>query len=137
MTREEIMGDRLLEMERRYEERKKKAKLIRTEKTEWGLPLYYFECSKCGNEYYRWSYSKRTTCLCSDCYKKRQREQAKAWQKRKLQEYADKVLEDIKTEIINIPITDTDGHSNNWYREPQAIIDDVLKIIDKHIGGKE
>lgn len=45
-------------------------------------------------------------------------------------------IEDIKTEITNIPITDTDGHNNNWYREPQAIIDDALRIIDKHIKEK-
>lgn len=107
------------------------AKLIRTEKTDWGATLYYFECSKCGNEYYRWSYNKRTTCYCSDCYNKRQREQAKAWQKRKLQEYADKVLKDIKAEIkdlCNEParyIPNYDAYKKCW------------EIIDKHIGGKE
>ena len=41
------------------------------------------------------------------------------------------VLDKIRAEITNIPITDSDGHYNNWYREPQAIINDVLLIIDK------
>lgn len=109
------------------------AKLIRTEKTEWGATQYYFECSKCGNEYYRWSYSKRTTCLCSDCYNKRQREQAKAWQKRKLQEYADKVLEDIKAEIQSIR---SSWEKDNYHDEANALTL-ALEIIDKHIGGKE
>ena len=42
------------------------------------------------------------------------------------------VLDKIRAEITNIPITDSDGHYNNWYREPQAIINDVLLIIDKY-----
>ena len=46
-------------------------------------------------------------------------------------------LDKIRAEITNIPITDTDGHSNNWYREPQAIINDVLLIIDKYKAGSE
>lgn len=41
-------------------------------------------------------------------------------------------LDKIRAEITNIPITDSDGHYNNWYREPQAIINDVLRIIDKN-----
>lgn len=49
----------------------------------------------------------------------------------------EKVLDKIKAEITNIPITDTDGHNNNWYREPQWIINDVLQIIDKYKGESE
>ena len=47
------------------------------------------------------------------------------------------ILNKIKSEVLTIPQIDSDGHNNNWYREPQAIIDDVLQIIDKHIGSKE
>lgn len=47
------------------------------------------------------------------------------------------VLDKIRAEITNIPITDSDGHYNNWYREPQAIINDVLLIIDKYKADGE
>ena len=47
------------------------------------------------------------------------------------------VLEKIRAEITNIHLTDTDGHNNNWYREPQAIINDALRIIDKYKGVEE
>lgn len=43
------------------------------------------------------------------------------------------IFEKIKSEVLTIPQIDSDGHNNNWYREPQAIIDDVLQIIDKYI----
>lgn len=49
----------------------------------------------------------------------------------------EKMLDKIKAETTNIPITDTDGHNNNWYREPQAIINDVLQIIDKYKAESE
>ena len=39
-------------------------------------------------------------------------------------------LDKIKAEITVIPQINSDGHNNNWYREPQAIIDDVIDIID-------
>ena len=42
------------------------------------------------------------------------------------------LLEKIRAEISNIPLTDTDGKNGHWYREPQAIIDDALQIIDKY-----
>ena len=42
------------------------------------------------------------------------------------------LLEDIKAEVLTIPQIDSDGHNNNWYREPQEIIDDVIEIIDKY-----
>ena len=47
------------------------------------------------------------------------------------------VLDKIRAEIANIPITDSDGHYNNWYRESQAIINDVLQIIDKYTAESE
>lgn len=47
------------------------------------------------------------------------------------------VLDKIRTEITNIHLTDTDGHNNNWYRDPQAIITDVLAIIDRHKAESE
>lgn len=47
------------------------------------------------------------------------------------------MLDKIKAETTNIPITDTDGHNSNWYREPQTIINDVLQIIDKYKGESE
>lgn len=47
------------------------------------------------------------------------------------------VLDKIKAEITNIRLTDTDGHNNNWYREPQAIINDTLRIIDKYKAESE
>ena len=47
------------------------------------------------------------------------------------------VIDKIRAEITNIPITDSDGHFNNWYREPQAIINDVLQIIDKYKAETE
>ena len=47
------------------------------------------------------------------------------------------ILDKIRAEITNIPITDTDGNNNNWYREPQAIIKDVLRIIDKYKAESE
>ena len=43
----------------------------------------------------------------------------------------------IKAEMLTIPQIDSDGHNNNWYREPQAIINDALQIINKHIGESE
>ena len=49
----------------------------------------------------------------------------------------DCILDKIRKEITNIPITDTDGHNNNWYREPQAIINDVLQIIDEYKAESE
>ena len=48
-----------------------------------------------------------------------------------------RLKDEIRAEITNIPITDTDGHNNNWYREPQAIINDVLRIIDKYKAESE
>lgn len=47
------------------------------------------------------------------------------------------VLDKIRAEINNIHLTDTDGHSGNWYREPQAIINDALRIIDRHRAESE
>jgi len=47
------------------------------------------------------------------------------------------VLNKIRAEITNIHLTDTDGHNNNWYREPQAIINDALRIIDKYKAESE
>jgi len=107
------------------------AKLIRTEKTEWGDTKYFCECSVCGNEYYRWNYNKRTTCYCLDCYNKRQRENAKAWQKRKQQECVDKVLEEIKTEI---------DEQYKWLMQTKHTLNDIdiafsgiKSCINKHI----
>lgn len=45
-------------------------------------------------------------------------------------------LDKIKTEISNIPLTDTDGKNGHWYREPQAIINNVLQIIDQYRKGE-
>ena len=47
------------------------------------------------------------------------------------------VIDKIKAEITTIPQTDSDGHSGNWYREPQAIIDDALNIINKYMEGTD
>ena len=47
------------------------------------------------------------------------------------------ILDKIRAEISNIPLTDTDGNNGHWYREPQAIIDDVLQIIDKYKAESE
>lgn len=48
----------------------------------------------------------------------------------------EKVLDKIKAEITNIPLTDTDGNNGHWHREPQAIINDVLQVIDKYKGER-
>ena len=50
---------------------------------------------------------------------------------------ADDVLDNIRAEISNIPLTDTDGNNGHWYREPQAIIDDVLQVIDHYKAESE
>lgn len=47
------------------------------------------------------------------------------------------LLDKIRAEITNIHLTDTDGHSNNWYRDPQEIINDTLRIIDMHKAESE
>ena len=47
------------------------------------------------------------------------------------------VLDKIKSEVLTIPQIDSDGHNNNWYREPQKIIDDVSQIIDKYKAESE
>lgn len=47
------------------------------------------------------------------------------------------VLDKVRAEITNIHLTDTDGHSGNWYREPQAIINEALQIIDRHRAESE
>lgn len=47
------------------------------------------------------------------------------------------VLDKIRAEISNIPLTDTDGNNGYWCRAPQAIIDDVLQIINKYKAESE
>jgi len=44
------------------------------------------------------------------------------------------LIQKIRQEVLTIPLTCTDGNQGNWYREPQAIIDDVLKIVDQYLG---
>ena len=46
------------------------------------------------------------------------------------------VLQEIRQEIENIPLTDNDGHTSNWIREPQHIKQDALNIIDSKIEEK-
>ena len=46
------------------------------------------------------------------------------------------VVDKIKSEVLTISQIDSDGHNNNWYREPQAIINDVLKIIGGYATDK-
>ena len=44
-----------------------------------------------------------------------------------------KMFSDFKKKIKNIPLTGTDGNQGHWYREPKAIIDDALTIIDEQV----
>ena len=75
------------------------AKLIREEITEHGFTCYWFECSDCGNEYFKWTNNKRTSCYCTDCYNKRQKELTQKREQRKHQEAINKVLKEIRAEI--------------------------------------
>lgn len=45
------------------------------------------------------------------------------------------ILDQIAEKISAIPQTGTDGESGNWFRTPQAIIDDALRIVDEYRRG--
>lgn len=115
------------------------AKLIRTEYVNinpeypnvWGKK-YIFQCANCGNEYMKWVYNKRTTCLCSECNSKKNYEQAKAREQRKQQERINKVLEDIKTEIKQLPYQRIFGNVSNY-----SLLDAVVEVIDKYKAESE
>ena len=50
-----------------------------------------------------------------------------------LSDLSEKVLQEIRQEVTMIPVLETDDHNDHWYRDPQAIIDDVYAIIDNKI----
>lgn len=112
------------------------AKLIRTEyvnpSSEYHnvyMKKYIFECSECGKEYMKWVYNKRTACICPECHQKRNYAQTKAREQRKQQERINKVLEDIKADIIR--------HSKICDPEFKDAFEVTVQIIDKYIGGKK
>lgn len=109
------------------------AKLIREEITEHGFTCYWFECSDCGNEYFKWTNNKRTSCYCIDCYNKRQQALTKIREQRKHQDAINKVLEDIKAEIA-----EKVSHYEHFSSSNTANgLNMALKIIDKHISREE
>ena len=112
------------------------AKLIRKEKTEHGFTCYWFECSDCGNEYFKWTNNKRTSCYCTDCYNKRQRELTKKREQRKYQEAINKVLKEIRAEIAkDLENTENDYQEMGEHMDLGCVLglEMALETIDKHI----
>ena len=116
------------------------AKLIREEITEHGFTCYWFECSDCGNEYFKWTNNKRTSCYCIDCYNKRQQALTKIREQRKHQDAINKVLKEIRAEIAkDLENTENDYQEMGEHMDLGITIglQMALDTIDKHISGKE
>lgn len=112
------------------------AKLIREEITEHGFTCYWFECSDCGNEYFKWTNNKRTSCYCTDCYNKRQQALTKIREQRKHQEAINKVLKEIRAEIAkDLENTENDYQETGEHMDLGITIglQMALDTIDKHI----
>lgn len=65
-----------------------------------------------------------------DCYSITEYQEAKTMAIKALEQ--ESILDKIRAEITNIHLTDTDGHNQYWYRDPQEIINDALQIIDRY-----
>ena len=112
------------------------AKLIREEITEHGFTCYWFECFDCGNEYFKWTNNKRTSCYCPDCYNKRQQALTKIREQRKHQEAINKVLKEIRAEIAkDLENTENDYQEMGEHMDLGITIglQMALDTIDKHI----
>ena len=107
------------------------AKLIRTEKTEWGATQYFFECSECGGEYFKWKYNKRTSNICSKCCDKRQQKLTKIREQRKQQECIDDVLRKISAELQRMA-------DDEWNKQVGSSkgLEDAIDVINGYIGDK-
>ena len=107
-----------------------KAKLIRVIPSDvaWYFTEYEYECIKCKAHYFRKQHSNRINPYCCTCNAEITRERQKINAKRSEQRKINKVLKEIRTEIAS-------NCNENMDRNEGIYI--AIKIIDKHIGGKE
>lgn len=84
-----------------------RAKFLRKEKSKyWGYD-YYFECIDCGEVYTSMRYDDRTTPYCGACWRKHNLEKQKIRKEQRKQAEINEVLDKIRAEIEQLPITDT------------------------------
>ena len=107
------------------------AKLIRTEKSEYGWTNYYYECVGCGKEYWLSIRSKRT-CYCGDCLHKQQQEKSKIYneiyRQRKQQEHTNEVLDKIRAEIKDT----IQWYMDHGQEDCSQVLTYAIEIIDKY-----